>query len=103
MEITENIANMQKAFKKDRNLSLTEMANELEISSSTLQDYLGSVGTPIPGVKVGVINQDMQECKTNEIGEIIVFGKNVMKGYFKQPQITNDTIINGWVHTGDLG
>ena len=64
---------------------------------------LGSVGTPIPGVKVGVINQKMQECKTNEIGEIIVSGKNIMKGYFKQPQITNDTIINGWVHTGDLG
>lgn len=64
---------------------------------------LGSVGTPIPGVKVGVINEAMQKCKTNEIGEIIVSGKNTMKGYFKQPQITNNTIINGWVHTGDLG
>lgn len=64
---------------------------------------LGSVGTPIPGVKVRVINEAMQKCKTNEIGEIVVSGKNTMKGYFKQPQITNNTIINGWVHTGDLG
>ena len=64
---------------------------------------LGSVGTPIPGVQVRVINEVMQECKANEVGEIIVSGKNTMKGYFKQPQITNDTIINGWVLTGDLG
>jgi long-chain acyl-CoA synthetase len=64
---------------------------------------LGSVGTPIPGVKVIVINKTMQKCKANVIGEIVVSGKNVMKGYFKQPEITKKTIINGWVHTGDLG
>lgn len=46
MEITENIANILKAFKKEHNLSLIEMANELEISSSTLQDYLAGQGNP---------------------------------------------------------
>lgn len=46
MEITENIANMLKTFKKEHNLSLIEMANELEISSSTLQDYLAGQGNP---------------------------------------------------------
>ncbi len=46
MEITENIANILKAYKKEHNLSLLEMANELEISGSTLQDYLAGQGNP---------------------------------------------------------
>lgn len=64
---------------------------------------LGSVGTPIPGVQLKIVSEEMQECKENEVGEIIVTGKNIMKGYFKQLKITNETIINGWIHTGDLG
>lgn len=64
---------------------------------------LGSVGTPIPGVELRVIDDNKVDCPTNKIGEIIVSGKNTMKGYYKQPQITNDTIKEGWVYTGDLG
>ena len=46
MEITENLANILKLFKKEHNLSLLEMASELEIAGSTLQDYLNGQGNP---------------------------------------------------------
>jgi len=54
---------------------------------------LGTVGQPLPGVEV----------KIAEDGEILVKGGNVFKGYFKNPQATADTLIEGWLHTGDVG
>lgn len=64
---------------------------------------IGSVGTPIPGVEIKIVNEDENELSKNQIGEIVVHGENTMKGYFKQPQITSETIKNGWLYTGDLG
>lgn len=64
---------------------------------------IGSVGTPIPSVEVRIINKSGIECNTYEIGELIVYGSNVMKGYYKNPNYTKVTIRDGWVHTGDLG
>lgn len=66
-------------------------------------DKIGSVGLPVPNVLVKIINEDSKIVKANEIGEIIIQGKNVMKGYYKQEVITMSTIIDGWLHTGDLG
>ena len=54
---------------------------------------IGSVGKPIPGVEV----------KIAEDGEILVKGKNVMKGYWQRPDLTNEVIKDGWFYTGDLG
>ena len=64
---------------------------------------IGSVGKPIPGVKIRIINKDGMDCCSNENGELLVTGKNVMKGYYKQPELTKKTIQNGWIHTGDIG
>lgn len=64
---------------------------------------MGSVGTPIPGVTVKIVDEEENELGANQIGEIIVSGKNIMKGYYKQPTITSEVIRNGWIHTGDLG
>ncbi|MDF2943097.1 MAG: putative AMP-dependent synthetase and ligase [Herbinix sp.] len=63
----------------------------------------GSVGLPIPNVKVKIFDEYDNELKENQIGEIVVQGNNVMKGYYKQPEITAQTIKNGWLKTGDLG
>jgi long-chain acyl-CoA synthetase len=54
---------------------------------------LGYVGEAVSGV----------EIKIAEDGEILVRGKNVFKGYFKAPELTEETLCNGWLHTGDVG
>lgn len=62
----------------------------------------GSVGLPVPGVKVKIVDGEGREQGPGEIGEIIVQGPNVMIGYFGLPGESADTLRNGWLHTGDL-
>ena len=64
---------------------------------------IGSVGKPIPNVEVQIFDENENPLSQNEIGEITVKGNNTMKGYYKQPEITKETIRNKWLHTGDLG
>ena len=64
---------------------------------------IGSVGRPIPGVCVKVVDEDGKELPANSRGEIVVKGDNVMKGYYKRPEETAKVIRNGWLYTGDIG
>lgn len=63
----------------------------------------GSVGPPIKGVKVKIVDGDDRELPANEVGEICVQGPNVMAGYLNQPEATAEAMKGGWFHTGDLG
>jgi long-chain acyl-CoA synthetase len=63
---------------------------------------IGSVGKPIPNVRVKIVNEFAKDASPNEIGEIIVQGENVMKGYYKRPEETNRILRDGWLYTGDL-
>ena len=63
----------------------------------------GSVGLPIPETEVKIVDEEDNELSRNEIGEIVVKGKHIMKGYFKMPEETEKTLRGGWLHTGDLG
>ncbi|MGP3779874.1 long-chain-fatty-acid--CoA ligase [Halanaerobium saccharolyticum] len=63
----------------------------------------GSVGLPIPETKVKIVDEKDNELERGEIGEIVVQGEHVMKGYFKMPEATEKTLRGGWLHTGDLG
>lgn len=63
----------------------------------------GSVGLPIPGVEMKIVDDDGQELPRGEVGEIAVRGANVMKGYWKQPEATAEVFRDGWFLTGDLG
>lgn len=61
-----------------------------------------SIGPEIPGVKVKIFDSNDQELPCGEIGEIVVQGPNVMKGYYNRPEETAHAMRNGWFHTGDL-
>lgn len=61
-----------------------------------------SVGPALPGVEVKVVDDNEVELPIGEVGELIVKGPNVMKGYWGMPEITKMTIKNGWLFTGDM-
>ena len=54
---------------------------------------IGTVGPPVKNIQI----------KISESGEILVKGDNVMVGYFKEPEMTKTTVVDGWMHTGDVG
>jgi long-chain acyl-CoA synthetase len=63
----------------------------------------GSIGTPIAGVDMRVVDADGNELPADEVGEIAIRGHNVMKGYWGQPEATAAAIPDGWFRTGDMG
>lgn len=63
----------------------------------------GSVGLPVWGVEIRIVNEKDENVPQGEPGEIVVCGHNVMKGYYKKPAATKDAFRNGWFHTGDIG
>jgi long-chain acyl-CoA synthetase len=67
------------------------------------QHKIGAVGTPAGVVEVKIVNAEGNEVLQGEEGEIIIRGPNIMKGYFNRPDETDETIINGWLHSGDVG
>jgi long-chain acyl-CoA synthetase len=62
----------------------------------------GSVGLPI-GNEMKIFDDDDNELPPGQIGEIVLRGENIMKGYFKNSEATAEAFRNGWFHTGDLG
>jgi long-chain acyl-CoA synthetase len=62
----------------------------------------GSIGTPVWGVEVKLVDEKGQTVGVGEKGELLYRGHNVMKGYYKNPKATAETIQNGWLHSGDV-
>lgn len=95
-------------FKEKFGLQLMEGYGLTETSPVTTLTPLGgtpktgSIGLPIPGVEVRVVDYEDREVPVNQIGEIIVRGPNVMKEYYNRPEETKWAMRNGWFHTGDL-
>jgi len=63
---------------------------------------LASCGKPVPGVDVRVVKEDGTDAKPGEVGEIIARGPNIMLGYWKRLEDTENVLREGWLHTGDL-
>ncbi|MDZ4165726.1 MAG: AMP-binding protein [Smithellaceae bacterium] len=64
---------------------------------------LGSIGIPVPGLEGQVVDEEGRELTRGRVGELVVRGANIMKGYYKDEAATAEVIKNGWLHTGDLG
>ena len=62
----------------------------------------GSIGTPIEGVEMQVWDDDGNEVAPGEVGEIVIRGHNVMKGYWQRPEATEEAMRGGWFHSGDM-
>ena len=62
-----------------------------------------SVGQAVPGVEIKVVDKDGAEAPRGEVGEIAVRGANVMMGYWRRPDLTEEALRDGWMHTGDGG
>jgi long-chain acyl-CoA synthetase len=76
--------------------------------ASTLNPYdgvrkPGTVGLPLPGQEVRVVDQLGRPLPQGERGEVVIRGANVMRGYLNRPEDTAKTIVDGWLHTGDVG
>jgi long-chain acyl-CoA synthetase len=62
----------------------------------------GSIGTPVAGVEMRLLNDDGQDVAPGEVGEIAIRGHNVMRGYHNRADATREAIPDGWFRTGDL-
>jgi len=63
----------------------------------------GSIGEAIYGVEVKVFDEQDHEVPVGTVGEVVIRGYNVMKGYYKRPEATAKAFMNGWFHSGDMG
>jgi long-chain acyl-CoA synthetase len=62
----------------------------------------GSIGTPIEGVEMQVVDEDDNPLPQGEVGEIVIRGHNIMKGYWQRPDATEEAMRGGWFHSGDM-
>jgi len=82
---------------------LSETSPVASFNHPDRQRKAGSIGTPVDGVEMRVVDRDGNEVARGEVGEIVVRGHNVMKGYWQRPAETAAAIPDGWFRTGDLG
>jgi long-chain acyl-CoA synthetase len=62
----------------------------------------GSIGTPLEEVEMKVVDEDDEEVAQGEVGEIVIRGHNIMKGYWQRPEATAEAMRGGWFHSGDM-
>ena len=101
----DTLTKFNKIFKRAKILEgygLSECSPAVAINPISKQKPL-SIGLPLYGYEVKIVDEEMVEVPVESVGELIVKGDCVMMGYWKRPTATDETIINGWVRTGDLG
>ena len=81
---------------------LTEAVSHVTCPPLDGTGKLGASGKALPGWEIKAVDDNGNELPTNQPGEIIVRGP-IMEGYYNNPQATNETIKDGWLHTGDIG
>jgi long-chain acyl-CoA synthetase len=98
-----NLFNHQYNIPLVEGYGLTEASPVVSLNPLRGEKKPGSIGKPLPGVDVSIVDEKGNVLPPHESGEIIVRGPNVMQGYFNMPEATQETIVDGWLHTGDIG
>lgn len=80
-------------FSKEHHLDALQSKNE---------GRLGSCGLPVYMAQVRCVDENQEAVPPDEVGELITRGPHMMKGYWRKEEETNRTVVNGWLHTGDL-
>jgi long-chain acyl-CoA synthetase len=98
---------LQDRFKKLFGTELLEIYAMTEMSAICANipgaSRRGSVGLPLEGIDVRLVNLDGRDVRPGETGEIVIRGSSRCIGYWNDPEITRATMRGGWLHTGDLG
>ena len=84
---------------------LSESASTTTFNRSAEERKVLSIGKPIWGVEVWIVDEDLKELPAGEgnVGELVIRGHNIMKGYYNNPDATAEAFAGGWFHSGDLG
>ena len=82
---------------------LSKTAHNVLNKPPEAQQVLASCGQPVHGVHVRIVDDENEDVKRGNVGEIIIKSRSIMKEYWKKPEETAKTIVNGWLHTGDMG
>ncbi|WP_319407304.1 long-chain-fatty-acid--CoA ligase [uncultured Desulfosarcina sp.] len=101
----ETMKNFQKTFGIPivEGYGLTEATCVSTLNPRDGERKTGSIGLPLPGQNIKILDENGSECPRGNAGEICIGGDAVMKGYFNRPEETADTIVDGYLHTGDVG
>ncbi|MDQ3643949.1 MAG: long-chain fatty acid--CoA ligase [Actinomycetota bacterium] len=81
---------------------LSETSPVASFNHPDRENKAGSIGTPIKGVEMKVVDDDGNEVDQGEVGEIVIKGHNIMKGYWNREDATEEAIKDGWFHSGDM-
>lgn len=81
---------------------LTEASPIVCINPVECREFNGSVGLPVAGTQVCVVDDNDNKLPEDEVGELSVYGPQVMQGYWQRPDETAQVLQNGWLYTGDM-
>lgn len=82
---------------------LTESSPVLSFNPLGGKVKIGSIGIPVPSTQMRCVDEDGNPVAQGEAGEIVAMGPQIMKGYWQRDEETQQTVIDGWLHTGDIG
>ena len=82
---------------------LPMIAHQVLDGSQDEQRVMASCGQPCIGVHVRIVDTNNNDVRPGEVGEIVVQSKSIMVEYWHKPEETREAIVDGWLHTGDLG
>jgi fatty-acyl-CoA synthase len=83
---------------------LTEtVSGDTFLSRDKMIEKIGSVGKPVVQLRVRIVDEEGKDVPAGSLGEIVLRGPKVFKGYWKNPEATAEAIRDGWFHTGDIG